>query len=67
VRRASTPFIIRLAVVLDLIGLLLLVPILTAVSALGVGLFMLGGLLLTIGIVLYVYAVVRDLRGRDAL
>lgn len=59
--------LIRTAVVANLVGLFLLIPILLGISALAVGLFMLGSLLLTFGIVLYVVAVVRDLREQEAL
>lgn len=59
--------LIRAAVVLTVLGLLLLIPILLEISALAVGLFMLGSLLVTAGLVLYVVAVVRDLRRREAL
>ena len=63
----SSGVLIRAAVILDVIGLLLLVGILVKISALNVGLFMLGSALLTAGILLYVFAVVRDLRRREAL
>lgn len=59
--------LIRAAVVLTVLGLVLLVPILLEISALAVGLFMLGSLLVTAGLALYVVAVVRDLRRREAL
>lgn len=66
-RIPSSGALIRAAVLLDVVGLLLLVGILVKVSALNVGLFMLGSALLTLGIVLYVFAVVRDLRRCEAL
>jgi hypothetical protein len=59
--------LIRAAVLLSLVGLLLLLPILFAIRASFVGLFMLGSLLLTVSIGLYVVAVVRDLRRGGAL
>jgi predicted membrane channel-forming protein YqfA (hemolysin III family) len=59
--------LIRAAVLLALVGLLLLLPILFAIRASFVGLFMLGSLLLTVSIALYVVAVVRDLRRGGAL
>ena len=63
----STGAMIRAAAVADSVGLLLLIGVLVEISALTVGLFMLGSLLLAVGIVLYVVAVVRDLRRRDVL
>jgi hypothetical protein len=63
----STATMIRAAAVVDAVGLLLLIGVLVEISALTVGLFMLGSLLLAAGIVLYVVAVVRDLRHRDVL
>lgn len=63
----SSAALIRAAVLLDVVGLLLLVGILVKISALNVGLFMLGSALLTLGILLYLVAVVRDLRHREAL
>lgn len=63
----ATDRIIRVAVLLAVVGMLLLLPILYQISALGVGLFMLGSLLLTVAIVTYVVAVVRELRRGEAL
>lgn len=63
----SSAAMIRAAVLLDVVGLLLLAGVLVKISALNVGLFMLGSALLTVGILLYVVAVVRDLRHRQAL
>jgi hypothetical protein len=62
VRLPSSDTLIRAAVLLTLAGLLLLVPILFAIRASFVGLFMLGSLLLTLAIALYLLAVVRELR-----
>ena len=59
--------LVRTAVLLDVIGLVMLAGVLVEISALNVGLFMLGSALLMVGIVLYVVAVVRDLRRRSAL
>ncbi len=61
-RLPSSDTLIRAAVLLTLAGLLLLVPILFAIRASFVGLFMLGSLLLTLAIALYLLAVVRELR-----
>ncbi len=66
-RVPPTETLIRTAVVLTVVGLLLLVGILLTISALAVGLFMLSSLLITAGIVLYLAAVVRELRSREAL
>ena len=63
----GTGWMIRIAVVLTIAGLLLLVPILVTVSALAVGAFMLGSLILTTSMVIYLIAVVRELRRREAL
>ena len=62
-----SPKLIRAAVLLTLGGLLLLVPILFAIRASFVGLFMLGSGLLTGALVLYLVAVVRELRQSRAL
>jgi uncharacterized membrane protein YphA (DoxX/SURF4 family) len=59
--------LIRAAVILTIVGLLLLLGILFRISALHVGLFMLGSALITVAIVLYLAAVIRDLRRREAL
>ncbi len=59
--------LIRIAVLLAIVGMLLLIPILLTISGLAVGLFMLGSLLLTVAIVLYVVGVVRDLRQQTVL
>jgi uncharacterized membrane protein YphA (DoxX/SURF4 family) len=69
-RRFQLPrsgILIRTAVILTIIGLLLLLGILLRISALFMGMFMLGSALLTMGILLYLVAVVRDLRRREAL
>jgi hypothetical protein len=66
-RLPSSDTLIRTAVLLTLVGLVLLVPILFAIRASFVGLFMLGSALLTLAIVLYLVAVVRELRQRQAL
>jgi hypothetical protein len=66
-RLPSSDALIRAAVVLTVVGLLLLLPILFAIRAAWVGLFMLGSLLLTMSIGLYVVAVVRELRRGGAL
>ncbi|HEX8703053.1 MAG TPA: hypothetical protein VF815_29720 [Myxococcaceae bacterium] len=66
-RLPSSDTLIRAAVLLTLVGLLLLVPILFSIRASFVGLFMLGSVLLTVAIVLYLVAVVRELRQSRAL
>lgn len=66
-RLPRSAVLIRAAVILDVVGLLLLLAIVVHVSALHVGLFMLGSALLTLGILLYLVAVIRDLRRREAL
>lgn len=66
-RLPSIDTLIRISVVLVLAGLLLLLPILFEISALNVGLYMLASLLLGAGIVLYVLAVVRDLKRKQAI
>jgi hypothetical protein len=66
-RLPSSDALIRAAVVLTLIGLVLLLPILFSIRASWVGLFMLGSLLLTVSILMYVVAVVRELRRGGAL
>lgn len=66
-RLPPSEVLIRAAVIVTIAGLLLLLGILFRISALNVGLFMLGSSLLTIGILLYLVAVVRDLRRREAL
>ena len=66
-RLPSSDALIRAAVVLTLVGLVLLLPILFAIRATWVGLFMAGSLLLTLSILLYVIAVVRELRRGGAL
>lgn len=67
IRIPSTDRLIRMAVLLTIAGLLMLLPILTTISALAVGLFMLGSLLITAGLALYLLAVIRDLRRKEAL
>lgn len=59
--------LIRVAVVLAVVGLLLFVPVLLTINALAVGLFMLGSLLVPLAVLLYVVAVVRELRSRKVL
>jgi ACR3 family arsenite efflux pump ArsB len=59
--------LIRAAVLLTLVGLLMMVPILFSVRASFVGFYMLGSLLLTVSLTLYVIAVVRELRRGGAL
>jgi ACR3 family arsenite efflux pump ArsB len=59
--------LIRSAVLLTLVGLLLMLPILFGVRASFVGFYMLGSLLLTVSLTLYVIAVVRELRRGGAL
>ncbi|HEX8820793.1 MAG TPA: hypothetical protein VF794_12765 [Archangium sp.] len=66
-RLPSSDILIRAAVLLTLVGLVLLLPILFSIRAAWVGLFMLGSLLLTVSIGLYVVAVVRELRREGAL
>jgi hypothetical protein len=66
-RLPSSDALIRTAVLLTLAGLLLLLPILFSIRASFVGLFMLGSLLLTGGMALYLLAVVRELRRQKAL
>lgn len=58
---------IRTAVILTLLGLLLLLGVLVTINALVVGLFMLGSVLIAVGMALYVIVVVRELRERKAL
>jgi hypothetical protein len=66
-RMPSSDVLIRTAVLLTLAGLVSLLPILFRIRASFVGLFMLGSLLLTVSIALYVVAVVRELRRGGAL
>jgi hypothetical protein len=66
-RLPSSDVLIRTAVLLTLAGLLLLLPILFSIRASFVGLFMLGTLLLFVGMDLYLVAVVRELRRQKAL
>lgn len=66
-RLPSTAVLVRVAVVLTIAGMLLLLPILFAISALNVGLVMLGSALIGAGLLLYLTAVVRDLRRREVL
>ncbi|WP_257451874.1 hypothetical protein [Archangium lipolyticum] len=66
-RMPSSDVLIRTAVILTLVGLVSLLPILFSIRAGFVGLFMLGSLLLTVSIALYVVAVVRELRRGGAL
>ena len=66
-RLPSSDALIRTAVLLTLAGLLLLLPILFSIRASYVGLYMLGSLLLTGAMALYLFAVVRELRRQKAL
>lgn len=69
-RRTDIPSpdrMIRTAVILTLLGLLLLLGVLVTINALVVGLFMLGSVLIAVGMALYVVVVVRELRERKAL
>lgn len=66
-RRLSTGRLIRIAVIVTVIGLLLLIPVVLTISGLSVGLFMLGSLLIMIGIALYVGGVIQELRRREAI
>ena len=66
-RLPSSDALIRAAVVLTVLGLLLLLPILFAIRAGWVGLFMVGSLMLTVSMALYVVAVVQELRRGGAL
>ncbi|MFY0575089.1 hypothetical protein ACN28S_12585 [Cystobacter fuscus] len=63
----SSDTLTRAAVVLCVVGLLLMLPILSAIRASFVGFYMLGSLLLLVSITLYVVAVVRELRRGGAL
>ncbi len=66
-RIPPTHTLIRTAVVLTIVGLLLLTGILLTINAMAVGFFMLGSMLITVGIVLYLVAVIRELRSAEAL
>ncbi len=66
-RIPPTHALIRTAVVLTIVGLLLLIGILLTINAMAVGFFMLGSMLITVGIVLYLVAVIRELRSAEAL
>jgi hypothetical protein len=59
--------LLHLAVLLTVTGLMLLLPILFSIRPGWVGLYMLGSLLLSVSILLYLVAVVRELRRRGAL
>jgi len=61
-RLPSTDTLIRSVVLLTVVGLLLLVPINFAIRPHFVSLFMLGSVLLTVSILLFLVAVVRELR-----
>jgi hypothetical protein len=63
----TTDRLIRTAVLLNIVGMLMMTAVLLTISALAVGLFMLGSGLVTIAIVLYLAAVIRELRERRAL
>jgi hypothetical protein len=58
---------IRVAVLLIIVGLLLVAGVVLKISALMVGLYMLGSFLITLGIVAYLVAVVAELRRQRAL
>jgi len=64
---ARIDLLIRVSVVLTIVGLLFLVPILLTISGFAVGLFMLGSVLILLGIGLYVAAVIHELRVRRAI
>jgi len=64
---ARIDLMIRVSVVLTIVGLLFLVPILLTISGFAVGLFMLGSVLILLGIGLYVAAVLHELRARRAI
>jgi hypothetical protein len=65
--RLGTDRLIRAAVLVILLGLLLVVGVVLRISALTVGLYMLGSLLITVGIVLYLVAVLGELRRQRAI
>lgn len=66
-RLPETDRMIRVAVILAIVGMLMLLPVLLTISGMAVGLFMLGSLLLSVAIVVYVTAVFQELRRRQAL
>jgi hypothetical protein len=63
----TTDRLIRTAVLLNIVGMLMMTAVLLTISALAVGLFMLGSGLVTVAIVLYLAAVIRELRESRAL
>jgi hypothetical protein len=63
----TTDRLIRAAVLLNIVGMLMMTAVLLTISALAVGLFMLGSGLVTVAIVLYLAAVIRELRESRAL
>jgi len=63
----TTDRLIRAAVLLNIVGMLMMTAVLLTISALAVGLFMLGSGLVTVAIILYLAAVIRELRERRAL
>jgi hypothetical protein len=63
----TTDRLIRAAVLLNIVGMLMMTAVLLTISALAVGLFMLGSGLVTVAIVLYLAAVIRELREQRAL
>jgi hypothetical protein len=63
----TTDRLIRTAVLLNIVGMLMMTAVLLTISALAVGLFMLGSGLVTVAIVLYLAAVIRELREKRAL
>ena len=63
----TTDRLIRAAVLLNIVGMLMMTAVLLTISALAVGLFMLGSGLVTVAIVLYLAAVIRELRQKRAL
>ncbi len=65
--RIDTDRVIRAAVLLIVAGLLLVVGVVLHISALTVGLYMLGSLLITLGIVAYLVAVITELRRARAI
>jgi hypothetical protein len=63
----DTHRIIRASVVLIILGLLLVAGVLLKISALTVGLYMLGSALITLGIIAYLVAVISELRRQRAI
>lgn len=59
--------LVRIAVLLAVAGMLCLLPIVFRIGGLALGLFMIGSVLLVAAILLYLVAVFRELRERQAL